>query len=309
MIEITLLGTAALLPIPGRALTAATLFCSGHSILFDCGEGTQTAARRAGVSLMKTDMIALTHYHGDHIFGLPGLLQTMTAMQRTEPLYITGPVHLRNVMEPILELTGWTSYPINLVEISEDGLRLCDLIKGWPYEAKLRPFPTVHRVPSQGYCFTLGRAPKFQPEKARELEIPVRLWGNLQRGESVCLGDRVILPKQVLGDARKGLKFIFSGDTAACDSLVNAAREADLMICEGTYGENGQTEAAAEYGHMTFAKAAEMAARANVKTLWLTHYSQQIEDPKMYLPNAAAVFKNTFCGKDGMRTVLHFESD
>lgn len=309
MIDITLLGTAALLPLPDRALTAVVLTCAGHSILFDCGEGTQTAARKAGVSLMKADLIALTHYHGDHIFGLPGLLQTMCCLNRTEPLYITGPVGLKEELAPILKLAGWTSYEIVLIPFPEEGLRLDTLAKGWPTEAKLAAFPTEHRVPSQGYCFTLDRAGKFMPERAKVLGVPVNQWGLLQKGQSVQTGGNLIRPDQVLGEPRKGLKFVFTGDTAACPSLASAAADADLLISEATYGENEQEALAIDHGHMNFAQASSMAAQAGVKRLWLAHYSQMIEDPKTYLPNAAAIFPNAVCGEDGMRLSLRFENE
>lgn len=308
MIDITLIGTSALAPIPERALTAAFLSCGGCSILFDCGEGTQSAARKAGVSLMKTDIIALTHYHGDHILGLPGLLKTMWRSERTEPLYITGPEGLWNkAMEPVLRLTGRTPYPIELIEIPADGLQLSTLIKGWT-AAKLTTFKTKHKVPSQGYCFTLGRAGKFLPHKAKALGVPVNQWSFLQKGQSVQVGDAVIMPEQVLDEPRRGLKFIFTGDTAACDTLIDAAQDADLMICEATYGDNAQTQKATDNGHMTFAQAAEVAKRADVKELWLAHFSQMIIDPHEYLPNATAIFENTVCGKDGMKTTLRFEN-
>ena len=307
MIDITLLGTAALFPIPKRALTVAYLCCGGHAILFDCGEGTQTAARRWDVNLMKVDMIALTHYHGDHVFGLPGLFQTMSNLERTEPLYVTGPAGLQKAMEPIFKLAWQTSYEIRLIEMPPEGLRLCELIKGWAYEAKLSAFPTEHRIPSQGYCFTLGRAGKFQPDKAQALKIPVTQWGILQKGHNVQVGDEIITPDQVLGAPRKGLKFIFSGDTTFCESLINASNGADLMICEATFGESEEEEVAIRHGHMTFEHAAKTAKCADVKQLWLAHYSHKIIDPRQYLPNATAIFENTICGKDGISTTLKFE--
>ena len=307
MIDIALLGTSALVPLPDRALTAVTLTCGGHTILFDCGEGTQAAARKAGVSLMKADMIALTHYHGDHIFGLPGLLQTLSCLGRVQPLYITGPAGLREELAPILKLAGWTSYEIILFRLPEEGLLLEELIRGWPSEAKLISFATEHRVPSQGYCFTLGRAGKFMPEKAKALGVPMNQWGLLQKGQCVQVGDAMIRPEQVLGEPRKGLKFVFSGDTAACPGLTDAAKDADLLISEATYGENAQAELAIDHGHMNFAQAAAIAKQAGVKQLWLAHYSQMIEDPQAYLPNAAEIFEHTVCGQDGMRPTLAFE--
>lgn len=302
-----MIGTAALMPIPERALSSALLACGGRSILFDCGEGTQTAARRAGVSLMKTDLIALTHYHGDHIFGLPGLMQSMGCMGRDRPLYITGPEGLREAMAPILALAGPTPYETHLFELPPEGLRLSELIPGWMPEASLLSFPTVHRVPSQGYRFTLERGGKFLPERAKALNIPVACWGLLQKGQRVEQGSRVFSPEQVLGPARRSLRFVFSGDTAPCDALVEAAREADLLICDATYGENSQAELAAEYGHMTFFQAASVGCRAGVRRLWLTHYSQMIEDPEAYLSNAAAVFPDSVCGRDGLSVTLRYE--
>ena len=307
MIDITLIGTSALVPIPGRALTAALLTCGGHSILFDCGEGTQSAARAAGCSLMKADMIALTHYHGDHIFGMPGLLQTMCSMGRTETLHITGPEGLGDEIAPILELAGWTSYPIELVELPAEGLRLDELVAGWPHEAVLSAFRTEHRVPSQGYCFELGRPGKFEPQKARELGVPTRQWGLLQKGQCIRVGETTVKPDQVLGPPRRGLKFVFSGDTMACDTLVEAATGADLLVCEATYGENGQAQLAVDHGHMNFAQAAQVAADAGASELWLAHFSQIIEDPEAYLPNATPIFANTVCGHDGLSATLRFE--
>ena len=308
MLDITLLGTAALMPIPDRALTAATLTCAGHTILFDCGEGTQTAARRAGVSLMKADVIALTHYHGDHIFGLPGLLQTMEVFGRTQPLTLVGPAGLEAAMRPILELAGHTGYPVRLATLPEDGLKLEMLARGWPEGARLAAFPTVHRVPSQGYCFTLDRAGKFLPDRARALGVPVNQWSLLQRGQRLKLEDgRAVGPEDVLGAPRRGLKFVFTGDTAPCDSLVEAAKGADLMICEATYGEDDQAQLAQEHGHMVFAQAAGVAHRAGVRRLWLAHYSQMVEDPSAYLPNATALFEHTVCGADGLSVTLRFE--
>ena len=308
MIDVTLIGTAALAPIPERALSCAFLTCGGHSVLFDCGEGTQSAARKAGVSLMKTDIIALTHYHGDHIFGLPGLLQTMYSAGRTEPVYIAGPEGLADVVPAMMTLTGWLPYDVVMMMIPADGVRLCEVIPGWPYEAVLSSFPVKHRCVAQGYSFTLGRAGKFDPVKAQELGVPVKLWRELQKGNTVFADGREIQPSQVLGEKRRGLKVIFTGDTAICGSLINASKGADLLICDSTYGDDSHAEIATARGHMTFSQAAECAKIAGVKKLWLTHYSQSVTNPAMFLPNARAIFPETVCGYDGMSATLRFES-
>ncbi len=309
MIDVTLLGTSALLPLPDRALTAAVLSCAGRSILFDCGEGTQTAARKARVSLMKADIIALTHYHGDHVFGLPGLLQTMGSMDRQDPLLITGPAGLTQAMEPLLRLAEGLPFPVTLREMPPEGFDLRAFFPIWPPLARLSAFPTRHRVVSQGYVFSLGRLGKFQPEKALEAGIPKEYWKILQQGQPVRANGAVFSPDQVLGPKRPGLKFVFSGDTAPCDPLTEAAREAGLLICEATYGEDNQAPLAAQYGHMTFSQAGQTAADAGVQRLWLAHFSQRMEDPAQFLPLAQARFPRAQCGEDGLRVTLSFQDD
>ncbi|MBQ6420100.1 MAG: ribonuclease Z [Clostridia bacterium] len=307
MVDVTMIGTSALLPTPERALASAFLACSGRGILFDCGEGTQTAMRKAGVSLMKTDLIALTHYHGDHIFGLPGLLQTMGSLERTRPLYITGPGDLAEAMEPILRLTDWVPYEIRLLPLPEGGLPLSSLDGRWPAGASLSAFPTVHRVPSRGYCFRLARAGRFDPARARALGVPQKLWGLLQRGEPQTVDGRVVEPADVCGAARRGIKVVYGGDTLPCPALTAAAAGADLLICEATYAEDESAPMAEQYGHTTFRQAAETAAEAGAKRLWLTHFSQSVKDPEAYLETIAGVFPATECGFDGKRTALYFE--
>ncbi|MGN1021288.1 MAG: ribonuclease Z [Aristaeellaceae bacterium] len=307
MINVTLLGTSALIPLPDRAETAALLVCGGHSILFDCGEGTQTAARKAGVSLVKTDVIALTHYHGDHIFGLPGLLQTMSMMGRTEPLTLVGPGDMEKELEHMIPLIGWLPYELKLVSLPAGGVELTQLCQGWPGGARLTPVATAHRVVSQGYVFELPRAGRFMPEKAKALGVPTNQWRMLQKGESVQLGEQTILPEMVMGAPRKGLKVVFSGDTAVCDALEQASQDADLLLCEATYGENAQAQLAADHGHMNFAQAGQLAQKARVRRLWLMHYSQMVEDPMAYLPNAQAFFPGAECGFDGKAITLKFD--
>ncbi len=304
MIDITLLGTSALLPLPDRALTSAFFACLGHGVLLDCGEGTQAAARRCGVNLFGAEIIALTHYHGDHIFGLPGLLQTMNSMGRTSPLYLMGPGDVKAALSPILQLAGPLGFDILVIP---QGAQPCEVIPAWPRQLLLSAFPTRHRVPSQGYVLSLLRAGRFSPERAREQDVPVRLWSRLQDGETVTEDGRVFTPDMVMGNARRGLKAVFSGDTAPCPALTEAAKGADLFLCEATYGEDEQAKEAAEWGHMTFALAAMTAKEAGVRRLWLMHFSQRMEVPEEWLPNAQRYFESAECGTDGKKITLRYE--
>lgn len=318
MIDVTLLGTAATMPLPDRALTSAYLAYNGRSILFDCGEGTQTAARKAHVSLMKTDLIALTHYHGDHIFGLPGLLQTMGCMGRTAPLYITGPEGLGDALRPILALSGLLPFPVYALTVQEHSaidrgresglIRLSDVIPGWPVEASLSFFETDHRVKSCGYRFNLTRPGRFNVDNAVALGVPQNMWGILQHGEAVSLDNgKVIEPSDVLGSERRGLSVVISGDTAPCRSLEEASAGADLLVCDATYGDDELSAQAGKYGHSTFADAASLAKKAGVKLLWLTHFSQMMENPADYLRNATDIFPNAVCTEDGINIHLVFD--
>lgn len=307
MVELCILGTGATMPVPGRALTAVSLSCGGRTILFDCGEGTQLALRCHHVSPAKIDLIALSHYHGDHIFGLPGLLQTIGCLGRTEPLYFWGPQDLEAVLRPILQLSGPMPFPIYLLKPSAGALPLHELDKRWPREASLQAVPTVHRAPSQAYVFQLGRAGRFDAEKARALGVPQAQWSRLQRGETVRVERKRIRPEQVMGPARKGLRVVFSGDTAPCDALEKAARGADLLLHEATYGTDEQADQAALYGHSTFSQAGALAGRAAVRRLVLLHFSQILEEPESYLPFARRYFPAAECGTDGQRIQLRFE--
>ena len=184
MLTITLLGTAATMPLPDRALTAAVAECGGTASCLDCGEGTQTAARRAGVNLMKMDAVCLTHYHGDHIFGLPGLLQTLGCQGRTRPLALYGPKGLGEVWAALRVLTGRCRIR-SAPRCWMPRRRSWEHFGGWPQRAKLTPVPTRHRVVSQGYRLDLPRAGRFSPEQARALGVPVQQWKTLQQGRAL----------------------------------------------------------------------------------------------------------------------------
>lgn len=306
MTDITILGTAATMPGKERALSAALLGCEGRAILFDCGEGTQTAMKRCAVSPMKIDVIALTHYHGDHIFGLPGLLQSMSCYERTEPLYITGPEGLEDILSPIMQLAGETGFPVISLTVPEKGISLCELHPAWPERAALKSFETRHRVISQGYRFDLSRGGRFLTEKAEALGVPRRYWSQLQRGINAEFDGKTVEPSEVMTAERKGISAVFSGDTAPCEELIKAACGADVLICDGTYGDDADSGEAEKYGHSTYRQAAELACAAGAGKLVLTHFSQKMKNPESLLSNSAA-FPNTVCAYDGMKIALNFE--
>lgn len=301
MIDITLLGTAATMPLPERALSSVLIRYDGRTILIDCGEGTQTAARKAKVSLMKTDIIALTHFHGDHIFGLPGLMQSFACLGRTEPLYICGPEGIQVALEPILKMAGPLPYKVFLRLDAETGI---------PFgEATLQAFKVNHRIPCYGYEFILPRKGKFDASLADALGVRLEDRSKLQHGEPVTVGDKVITADMVIGKPRKGLKVVISGDTAPCDNLTDAAKDADLFICEATYGEDECSEDAKTYGHSTFSQTGKTAQEAGVKMLWMTHFSQMMEQPQEFIQNAQQYYPDAVCGEDGMKTTLKFKEE
>lgn len=307
MLTVTMIGTAATMPLPQRATACAAMGYRGRWLLFDCGEGTQTAARRANISLMKIDAVCLTHYHGDHIFGLPGLMQTLGTMDRREPLTIIGPEGLQAAMMPILTLTGdELPYEVRLMTLPQEGLPLNRLHKSWTSQAHLTAFPTRHRVISQGYAVTLERAGRFQAEKALALGVPKSQWRQLQTGENVTVEGRIITPQNVMSAPRRGLKAVYSGDTMPCPGLKEAATDADLLICEATYPTPDCADKAEKFGHSTYADAGTLAREAGVRRLWLTHYSAMIGDPEEHLPQAQAEYPAARCGYDGLTETLQF---
>lgn len=309
MLTVTLLGTAATLPLPDRGLSAAVFTCQGRHILLDCGEGTQLALHRERISPMKIDLVALTHGHGDHVFGLPGLLQSMGTMERTQPLAIACPAGMEDILAAILTLADELPFPVQPLTIGQEGILLSTLNPRWPQGARLSAFPTQHRIPSQGYRLHIPRLRRLDANKARALGIPRTLWRTLQAGESVRLDGRTILPEDTCYPPRAGIKAVFTGDTAPCPDVIQAAQGADLLITDATYGDDALADKAALYGHSTFSQAAEMAAQAQVHRLWLTHFSAMMDEPETLLPAAKALFSAAECGQDGLRTLLSYPEE
>ncbi|MBQ6531827.1 MAG: ribonuclease Z [Solobacterium sp.] len=303
MLEVTLLGCGGTMPLPGRWLTSLLVRYQGRGLLIDAGEGTQIAMKQAGLSSHNTDLILLTHYHGDHVMGLPGYLTSMTVSGRKEPVLIAGPKGLTEIVPKICAVAS-IGYELQGLEYTGETVSFA--FPGHP-EMQIHAFPVEHNIETWGYTIEVKRSGRFDAERARTLDIPTRYWHALQKGETVQDGEKTYTPELVLGPERKGIRLTYSTDTRPCANLVQHAAGSDLLICEGMYGEDEKISAAMENRHMTFAEAAGIAKEAGVKELWLTHYSPAEQKPEEHIVNARKIFANSQPGYDGKHTVLSFE--
>ena len=301
MLDVCLLGTGGMMPLPYRWLTSMMARYNGQSILIDCGEGTQIAMKEKGWSPKPIDIICFTHYHADHISGLPGMLLTMGNAERTEPLLLIGPKGLTKVVSSLRVIAPELPFEIVCQEISESSQTFT--FDGFDIQC----FRVNHNVICYGYNIIVHRAGKFDPVKANDLGLEKKYWGRLQKGEILELDGRIYTPDMVMGGARKGIKLTYCTDTRPTENIVTHAEGADLFICEGMYGEPDKKAKAREYKHMTFYEAAEMAVRAQVKEMWLTHYSPSLIRPEEYMKEVKAIFTNSKAAKDGTSVELKFE--
>lgn len=304
MLDLCLLGTGGMTPMPKRWLTSLMLRCEGSDVLVDCGEGTQIAMKEVGWSPKSIDIMCFTHMHGDHISGLPGMLLNMANADRTDPVIMIGPKGLYNVTKSLCCIAPGLPFELRFIELDQ----ATEEYKLGPYVISC--YKVSHSVPCYGYSFTVPRKGRFDAEKAKELGIPLAYWSRLQKGEVITDMDlkKTFRPEMVMGPDRKGLKVTYATDSRPTDSIVRAAADADVFICEGMYGEPGSEGKAREYRHMTMQEAAAMAARAepNPKELIFTHYSPSMIWPKDYIEDVRSIFPASFCGKDGLMKTLDY---
>lgn len=303
MIDLLVLGTGAMLPLPTRWLSSVLARVNGELILFDCGEGTQIPWRSYGWGFRRLSTICLTHVHADHIAGLPGLLHTVANTGREEPITIFGPPGAAGVIAGLRSIAPILPYDVIVKELgSGDGAELSTGLL-------LSAVGVDHRITCIAYRLDLPRAPRFDRNAAERLDIPRDLWGTLQRGEPVRWPGGAASPADVLGAARKGVSFAFVTDTRPTDALPEFCRDVDLLICEGTYGDSNDIDKAIRNTHMTFAEAATIANRAEAKKLVLTHFSPAMERPDEFLENATAIFPETALARSGMTINLAFPTE
>ncbi len=303
MLDICLAGTGGMMPLPYRWLTSLMLRYEGSQILIDCGEGTQIALKKRGWSFKPIDIICITHFHADHISGLVGLLLTMGNAERTEPVTMIGPRGLEKVVNSLRIVAPELPFPIEFIELSEPSATIT--VRDYVITA----YKAQHAIPTYGYAVEIPRAGRFQVERAQALGLPVTYWSRLQKGETVEFEGETYYPEMVMGPPRKGLKVAYCTDSRPTRSIVEGARGADLFICEGMYGERGSEERAAEHKHMNFAEAAALAKAAEVRELWLTHFSPALNHPEEFIDVAREIFPNAKTGTDGMSLTLKFTEE
>ena len=290
MLDVCLLGTGGMMPMPDRWLSALLLRSGGHTFLIDCGEGTQISWKMSGWSFNQTDAIILTHRHADHTAGLPGILYTIAHSMRTDPVTIYGPWGTEPMVEALRYIVPRLPFDVHVVELFNND---CVTLPGG---MKMQALEVSHQVPCLAYSFSLNRSREFQREVAESRDIPVEHWRTLKAGEDVDVNGTTIRADEVLGPPRPGIKVSMVTDTRPTPELPRFVRGSDLLVCEGMYGTEEERDRADERGHMVFPEAAEIARRGRVKQLWLTHFSPALQDPYEHLPTAQRIFPNTKIG-------------
>ena len=289
-----------MMPLPKRWLTSLMTRFNGSSLLIDCGEGTQIAMKEAGLSPNPIDVICFTHYHGDHIAGLPGLLLGMGNAERTDPVVMIGPKGLAYVVNSLRVIAQELPFKIIYKEIESPEEEFIE------HGYHIKAFRVKHNVTCYGYTITIPRAGKFDVDAANEKNVPVKAWNALQKGETVELDGVTYTPDMVMGPKRRGLKVTYCTDTRPCESIVLNAAGSDIFICEGMYGDREKIADAKKKKHMMFTEAAKLARDAGVGELWLTHFSPSLVNGRQYMKEVRSIFPNAHLGKDGKFVELNY---
>lgn len=300
MLHVNLLGTGGTYPLKDRMLSSAIVQFNGQSILFDCGEGTQISLKRQQISANRIGTICFTHFHADHISGLPGLLLTMGIEMREKPVTIIGPVGITDIVRSLCVIAPNLPYELRFIELTQEKEEV--LIDG----IRLRAFRVDHTVDCYGYTAEIDRMGKFSAQKARENNVPMKVWKILQQNESTEYEGVVYTRDMAFEAARRGIKILYCTDTRPTDVIREMGQNADLMILEGMFAEEKKLPRALETHHMMYSEAATLAKEAGADELWLTHYSPSMKNPEQFLSMATNIFENTICGTDTMEKELNF---
>lgn len=302
MLDLCLLGCGGSMPVPGRNLTSMIISYEGRKLLIDCGEGTQLSLKMLGWKIKNIDVILFTHFHADHIAGLPGLLLTIANLGRKDNMVIIGPSGLIKVVTGLKVIAPALPYNIELIEFygKEKYFKKIGFFN-------INVLSVDHSIPCFAYSINIERNRKFDKEKALKNKVPLILWNKLQKGEEVKQGDKTYTPDMVLGCKRKGLKISYCTDSRPSRELVKFIDKSDVFICEGMYGDEQEICKAIRYKHMMFWEAATVAKEGKAGELWLTHFSPSMINPEIYLENVKNIFKNTIIGQDRYVKIINFK--
>ena len=306
MFDIALIGCGGMMPLPNRFLSALLVRYEGRLLLIDCGEGTQVSARQVGWGFKNIDCICLTHFHADHVAGLPGLLLTIGMSGREEPLTIVGPSGLSHIVNSLCAIAPEIPFQLNFIELPYGGKG--DITVPFT-KFILSATPTDHNCPCFAYRIDIRRKGKFNLEAAENLGLPRRFWNPLQKGQDVEFEGQVYTPEMVMGTQRRGISVAYCTDTRPPKGLPAFIKACDIFICEGHYGEDALLEKAKSHRHMIFSEAAALAKAGNVGKLILTHFSPAMPNPSEFVHFARNIFPNTHVGFDRMTDTLCFSEE
>ncbi len=296
--EIRFLGTGGSIPTGFRASPSVVVRRDEELLMFDCGEGTQVRMASCGLGLNKPMKIFITHMHGDHVLGLPGLIMSMSLLGRTRELEIYGPPGIREFLESIGRILGYDpKFPISIEEVRAGGA-----VEGRGYRVLVEA--ADHGIPCNAFSLEEGAKREFLPERAMELGVPKGpLWKELQLGRAVSINGRIVEPSQVLGELKRGRKIVYASDTRPSEPIMSLSRGADILIHDSTF-DDSRAEEAKEYGHSTASEAASVAKGAEVRALILFHLSPIYRDPAPLLLQAKRIFPNSMVAYDSMALEL-----
>lgn len=304
MPDICLLGTGGMLPLKNRFLTSLYVEHNGHALLIDCGEGTQVAAGVHALKMSRIDTLLITHEHADHVTGLPGLLLSIGNCSRKQPLDIYLPEKCIPNVKALLSVCGYLPYEVIFHGLPDDKTASFTADKIDPM-LTVDTIPLQHKTPCIGYRLTFSKMPVFLPEKAKQLGIPVNMWKILHSGGNVTLPDgKTYSSADVTGDAKPPVIITYTTDSLPIPEITDFAKDSDLFICEGMYGDIEKKASMNDKCHMLMQDACEIAKNAGAKRLWLTHYSPAMEEPEIYENELKELFADVVVSKDGEKISL-----